>query len=105
MVTVSGVAMGKDFFDRENEIKEIFRLLERNNILLIAPRRYGKTSLMREVERRLRGNGYLCLFLDVMYVDKPEEFIIELAEAAVSVADMRKKYLEALKNMFTKVKR
>ncbi len=46
--------MGKDFFDREEEIKEAMGSLEKDNILLISPRRHGKTSLMREVVRRLR---------------------------------------------------
>ena len=44
--------MGRDFFDREEKIEEIFRSLKQNNILLISPRRYGKTSVMKELERK-----------------------------------------------------
>jgi AAA+ ATPase superfamily predicted ATPase len=54
MLQAGGPAMGKDFFDREEEIKEAMGSLEKDNSLLISPRRYGKTSLMREVVRRLR---------------------------------------------------
>ena len=68
-----------DLFNREEKIEEIFRSLKQNNILLISPRRYGKTSVMKEVMRRLSERGYLCPFLDIMYVDAPEQFLIELA--------------------------
>jgi len=81
----SGPAVGRDFFDREEKIEEIFRSLKRNNILLISPRRYGKTSVMKEVIRRLSERGDLCLFLDIMYVDAPEQFLIELATPQLSM--------------------
>ena len=75
-----------DLFDREEKIEEIFRSLKQNNILLISPRRYGKTSsVMKEVIRRLSERGYLCLFLDIMYVDTPEQFLIELATPQLSM--------------------
>jgi len=45
MSVVSGPATGKDFFDREDEVKAILESLRRDNILLVAPRRYGKTSV------------------------------------------------------------
>lgn len=54
MLQAGGPARGKDFFDREEEIREAMGSLEKDNILRISPRGYGKTSLMREVERRLR---------------------------------------------------
>ena len=58
---------------------------KQNNILLISPRRYGKTSVMKEVMRRLSERGYLCPFLDIMYVDAPEQFLIELATPQLSM--------------------
>ena len=59
--------------------------LKQNNILLISPRRYGKTSVMKEVIRRLSERDDLCLFLDIMYVDTPEQFLIELATPQLSM--------------------
>ncbi len=103
MVSVGGPAVGKDFFDREEEVGDILRLLERDNIALISPRRYGKTSVMREVERRLNEKGYLCLFLDIMYIDTPEKFVIELATAAFDVASTRKRFARALKDAFIRL--
>jgi predicted AAA+ superfamily ATPase len=38
---------GEDFFDREDKLNQIWQLLhDSNNLLLLAPRRVGKTSLM-----------------------------------------------------------
>jgi len=95
--------MGKDFFDREEKIEEIFRSLKRNNILLISPRRYGKTSVMKEVSRRLSERGYLCLFLDIMHVDAPEQFLIELATTAFDEASARRRFLQSLKDSFIRL--
>jgi len=49
MLQVSGPAMGKDFFDREKEVEEIVQSLGKDNVLLVAQRRYGKTSVMGTV--------------------------------------------------------
>ena len=44
------VVTGEDFADREKELDELARKLrERVRIFLIAPRRYGKTSLIKNV--------------------------------------------------------
>ncbi|MDQ3773238.1 MAG: hypothetical protein M3461_02095 [Pseudomonadota bacterium] len=40
------VVRGEDFFDREHEQARFWRDLETDNLLLLAPRRVGKTSLM-----------------------------------------------------------
>ena len=103
MLPTSGPVMGKDFFDREEEIENLLRLLERDNIVLISPRRYGKTSLMREIVSRLSERGQLCLFLDVMYIDTPDEFVIELATAAFDVTNVRKKFAKSLKGAFIRL--
>ena len=64
---------GDDFFDRERELAEIWHLLERDNLLLLAPRRTGKTSLMNEmVDRPI--SGARCFFVDVESVDSEAQF-------------------------------
>lgn len=48
------VVTGKDFINREKELKEItVSLLSGQNIILYSPRRYGKTSLIKETYRRI----------------------------------------------------
>ena len=43
---------GEYFCDREEEIKELLRDIENSqNVIIFSPRRYGKTSLIKEVLR------------------------------------------------------
>ena len=47
--------IGEDFTDRESECKEIAHdLYSGQNIILYSPRRLGKTSLIIEIEKRLK---------------------------------------------------
>jgi AAA+ ATPase superfamily predicted ATPase len=103
MAVISGPALGVDFFDREEEVKAILKSLRKDNTLLVAPRRYGKTSVMRAVERKLTESGYLCLYLDVMSVNSPKDFVFWLAIAAFDARKERKTFLEHLKSSFIHV--
>lgn len=50
MRTVIGSPVeGEDFFDRERERRQMWRRLDSDSLLLLAPRRIGKTSLMRKL--------------------------------------------------------
>ena len=56
--------VGDDLYGREYELSRIWELLEQGeHILMLAPRRVGKTSLMLELHRAPRGDW------DVLYVD------------------------------------
>lgn len=104
MSVVSGPATGKDFFDREDEVKAVVESLRKDSILLVAPRRYGKTSVMREVERKLTERGYLCLSLDVMHVHSPQDFVFWLAIAAFDTSpEARGSFLENMKSSFVRL--
>ena len=49
---------GDDFFDREQELKALeTRIRDLNHTLLTGQRRMGKTSLARELGRRLEAQG------------------------------------------------
>jgi hypothetical protein len=70
---------GDQFFDRVDEIAHFIEILdEGDNISLIAPRRVGKSSLMREVSRRI-DERYLCLHLDLEACRAPADFFAGLA--------------------------
>lgn len=77
-MVISGPARGKDFFDRKKEIKDIIECLKKENIRLVAPRRYGKTSIMLKIEEKFEKMGKNYIFIDVHYVESPQEFIMEL---------------------------
>jgi hypothetical protein len=66
MRNVTGaVAEGDDFFNRINEMATFWRDLESDNLLLLAPRRVGKTSLMRKMEKGAEEYGFTTVFIDV----------------------------------------
>jgi len=105
MLPVGSPAIGKDFIDREKEIKIVLTSLQKDNILLIAPRRYGKTSIMRKIEKILTEKEYPTIFLDIYSVNKPEDFIIELATAIFDVARDKKSLIGNLKSSFGKLRK
>jgi len=69
------------FWDRETEVAELTRLLDEGaNILITAPRRIGKTSLIREIGNRVK-DRYICLQLDLQKSHSPADVIAELSAA------------------------
>ena len=75
---------GEQFFDREKELEHLIRLLdEGNSLLIVAPRRVGKTSLVREAFRRMEERGWDdLLFVDVQDCSSPQDVIVSLSLAA-----------------------
>jgi len=98
---VSGVARGEDFFDREKEIDKIMKTLEKENILLVAPRRFGKTSIMERIKEILEEKGETCLRFDIQYVDSPAEFIQEIIRELSKIKE--KKLIGKLKKIFDSI--
>jgi uncharacterized protein len=47
----------QNFFGREAELQELQAITEREHVLLLAPRRVGKTSLLHALARRVNGDG------------------------------------------------
>ncbi len=64
------------FINRKKEIAQIKDdLLSGNNIILYAPRRYGKTSLITEILNDLKKNGVKTIYLDFFQVYSLENLI------------------------------
>lgn len=72
---------GDRFWDREDDTAlMIERLDEGAHILLVAQRRMGKTSLMKEI-KRLLSNRYTCLFVDLQKAVTAEDAIVAISIA------------------------
>jgi uncharacterized protein len=91
------------FWDREAEIPRFIELLEDGaHVLLVAPRRVGKTSLMREVARRIEGR-FTCLFTDLQKAQTPGDAMAELAFATRPHQSLFARTREAFKNTLSNV--
>jgi hypothetical protein len=83
------IVSGDAFTDREADLLVLERELRGGqNILIEAPRRFGKTSLILEVKRRLEAGGIRVAYLDCMLVPSRARLADRLASA----------YLDAFKN-------
>jgi AAA+ ATPase superfamily predicted ATPase len=102
MIPVGNPAVGNDFIDREKEISLILSTLEKDSVLLIAPRRFGKTSIMRKLEKELLDADEICVFLEVEDVNTPHRFISEIVMALIEneKIEQRTKLIPAFKNGF-----
>lgn len=76
------VATGQHFTDRTSELKELVRdLRSGQSVLIISPRRYGKTSLITAVRERLRKQRTLVAYVDLLRTTTKERFANQLATA------------------------
>ena len=76
------IVSGEAFTDRETDLLVLQReLRDGQNILIEAPRRFGKTSLILEVRRRLVADGIPVAYLDCMLVPSRARLADRLASA------------------------
>jgi hypothetical protein len=68
------VASGDFFTDREHELRELqLDVRSGQNVLILSPRRFGKTSLVTEAIRHLRERKVLVAYVDLLRAtNKPE---------------------------------
>lgn len=85
------IVRGDAFFDRRKETDLLTSTLAGgNNVVLFAPRRYGKTSLVFRVMDRLEEQGIPCLYIDLMSAFSLER----LAELVIEAARKKQSKLE-----------
>ncbi len=76
------LAVGDAFTDRQREIRELSADIRNGqNVVIIAPRRYGKSSLVGHVARRLARQGVLVAGVDLMRTPTKERLAAHLAAA------------------------
>jgi AAA domain len=72
------------FFGRHRELQRL--LYSSENFIVVGPRRIGKTSLLREVERRLMDIGQRAYFIDAQDCDTEQQLMARIMEI-LSVRD------------------
>ena len=97
------VVTGKHFTNRDIEIKHLqnnFRSLQ--NTIIISPRRYGKSSLVKEAVERysLKEKDTIFCFFDLMYVYTEEEFYNLFASTILKATSNKlDEFLQLVKNV------
>lgn len=73
---------GDDFFNRDDELSILeSRIRDGNHIVMTGQRRMGKTSIVRELKRRLEEDGWIFLPTDVEGAISEEDVVTKIAEA------------------------
>lgn len=86
---VGPTVRGTDFWGRESEVSDLWRALARGSVLLTAPRRYGKSSVMNALADHPQ-EGWTVLYMDVEYVETPSAFVTEVTAALLQLEGFRK---------------
>jgi len=71
---IGNIAKGKDLWDRQEAIKSIWKALEKSSVLLKAPRRFGKSSIMYHLYENPQPDCTV-FFHDTEGMKSPEDFI------------------------------
>ncbi len=86
---VGSPARGEDCYGRDAEVEIIWNRLETGNVLLVAPRRFGKTSIMFRLYDAPRDERKV-VYIDLEHISDTEGFLIELISAIADRSDLRK---------------
>ncbi len=103
------IIIGKDatgsFYYQRNEIEnEIWQEIQKgNNILIAAPRRVGKTSVMKNLVENKK-EGYKLIFRNVQGIDNEENFYKEIYELIIKCLSIFKTSREIIESYFKKNK-
>lgn len=82
------VVDGKYFTDREEELEKISSYINgENHLILISPRRFGKTSLIRKVVNESKRN---FVFIDMQIVLSSEDFASQLLKRIYRIYPVQK---------------
>ena len=101
---VGNYVTGDKFWDREEDLALFTELLDEGaNILMAAPRRIGKTSLIREVSERI-ADRYYCLHVDLQKAESPADAVAEVSKATHPHKNLWNKTREVFKNILDGVR-
>ena len=83
-------------FRRKRELKVLLdRIQAGQSVAIIAPRRFGKTSLIRQVLQQSKGNNTSTAFIDLLSNSTPELLSTTLIKEALKNHKLHKEFLAA----------
>ncbi|MEZ5308495.1 MAG: hypothetical protein R2684_15230 [Pyrinomonadaceae bacterium] len=91
-----------DVVGRDQLIKKIWRVLEKNSIVMTAERRFGKTTILRKLNGEPK-DGFQVVFFDLEGCETPEEFLGHFASRAIGLAGKQEKVLAGIRSFLMKI--
>nr|WP_319271577.1 ATP-binding protein [uncultured Draconibacterium sp.] len=83
-INVGKPVLGSNFIGRQDELNYLTKLIQMNqNVVIIAPRRYGKTSLILEALRQLENEKLYSAFIDIFSTPTLESLSSEITKAVL----------------------
>ena len=80
------VPVDAPFCNRAKELKELQSYAESGaNVVLFSPRRYGKTSLVKRIQKTLADKGVVTIFADFFGIASVDDVAMRLAKAVFAV--------------------
>lgn len=81
----------QNFFGRDAELQELQAITEREHVLLLAPRRVGKTSLLQALVRRVDNDGSaIGVYVSVAAATNESQFVQAVTNAIYATGHGRK---------------
>lgn len=103
-IIIGKEATGQYYYEREQIESEIWEEIEKsNNILLAAPRRVGKTSVMKYIAEHPKA-GFRLIFRNVQGIDTEERFYKTLYELIIQSLGTFKSNRKLIENYFKKMR-
>jgi len=85
---VGSPVTGDDFFNRKEFVRQVSdKLREGNHVLLAAPRRFGKTSIMYRLMQQPQWE-YHVVHVDLEGLNHPADLVARLLESAARVSTL-----------------
>ena len=76
-IVVGPPVMGDDLYGRDRELHQLWETIEKGSLLLTSPRRYGKTSVVKDMEKHPQA-GWSVIYTDLEDLHDPYEFLAAL---------------------------
>ena len=88
---------GEAFYDRREAAETLYRRLAdgSSNVVMYAPRRYGKTLLVKKILAKFASEGVRTLYFDMARTESIERFCEEYASAAYSLCSKAAELVDA----------
>ncbi len=98
---IGNIAKGDDLWDRDDVIEDIWKVLGKGNVLLKAPRRFGKSSIMYRLYEEPR-DDFVVVFEDTEGISTPLDFVTTLLSGIHQHETLRVRFKEGVKRFLKK---